>query len=105
MPGASASEPLDWPFTRAEALARHNYIARELGTAHRELSTVRAAEREAKINSFQATAGTDKAREQAASFNGFPNTRVVWEIEGNIRALEEERDDIRWQLTNNEELA
>lgn len=91
---------LAWPFTRQAALRRHHDISIELGAAYRELAAVKVAERQAKIQAFQQNQGTDRQREHVANFNGFPNTKVMWEVEGEIRGLEEERDDIRWQLSN-----
>lgn len=86
--------------TRAEALARHHAIAVDLADSYVELGEVRGAEREAKVNAFTQNPGTDKQRDHAASFSALHSTKEVWQIEGAIRALEEERDDIRWQLAN-----
>lgn len=86
--------------TRTEARAEHARIATELFHAYRALALEKSAEREAKVNTFLNFEGTDRQRDQMASKNGLDNTKEVWRLEGEIRALEEIRDDIRWQYAN-----
>ena len=86
--------------TPAEARARHTVIAEELGHAYRQLALEKSLERKNKHDTFLQTQGSDKQREHMAGINALDNTNEVWRLEGEIRALEEERDDIRWQYAH-----
>lgn len=92
--------PVTWPTTRQGCLERHGAIAVELADLHRELGNVLATEREAKITTALAAEGTDRYRENAAGFNALESTKAVFDIRGNIAALEEERDHLRYLLAH-----
>lgn len=67
----------------------------------RELGQVRGAERDAKVRAYQMNQQvTDRQRDHIASANALEQTKSVWQIEADIAALEEERDDIRIQLAH-----
>lgn len=84
---------------RADALAQHGEIARELADLHYQLGNVLSAEREAKVMTFAASQlPTDKQRDNAAQVNSIQSTKDVFKIREEIAALEERRDHLRMVL-------
>lgn len=81
--------------TREEALARHRAVTVELMDLHRELAQLLAAEKEAKVRAYAQAQGTDKNREQTASFNALNLTTDIFKLKGEIEAWNALRDDIR----------
>lgn len=86
--------------TKAELLAQHTEVALELSGLYRELASVKTAERRTKVSAFQQNTLNVKEREHVANFQALSSTSDVWRLEGEISALIELRDDIRWQLTH-----
>lgn len=86
--------------TKAELLARHTEVAHELGGLYRELASVKTSERRTKVAAFQSNILNTKEREHVANFQALSSTSDIWRLEGEISALVELRDDIRWQLTH-----
>lgn len=86
--------------TRAEAIERHAQIAADLGAKARELAIVKSAERKHRIDAFSANAGQSQVRtiDYFAQTASYKFTEQVWQLEAEMRALEEERDHIRWTM-------
>ncbi len=81
--------------TRDELLARHHEVALQLMGLHRQLGGLLSTEREAKINGYMGTTGTDKFRENNGGIASIEITKEVFKIRAEIAALSEERDDVR----------
>lgn len=85
--------------TRTERLQRLNQLAAELAQAHRELADLLATEHEAKVQSwFASDETTIQGRDRIASLNALHLSLDIIKQKGEIAAMMEERDNLRFQV-------
>lgn len=88
----------------AAALASLGDLADQLADKHRELAFVRAEEVRARVNAWQSSTETSvSGREHDMTANAVDFTAHLFEIQGEIAALTEQRDHLRLVLAHPEE--